>query len=124
MFMPVVPLEPAAVRRALALSERIAASEGLSRNATLNVLDSACIDLVMSLRFPRTADGIRRAHAAFDRLHRAFREEGFYPYRTDIDHMAPDELYGPGPDQDVLRELKRALDPCDVIAPGRYLPRS
>jgi hypothetical protein len=78
----------------------------------------------MSLRFPRTLDGIRRGHSALDRLYRTFWEEGFYPYRADIDHMNADALYGRGPYQDTLRELKRTLDPQSVIAPGRYLPHA
>jgi 4-cresol dehydrogenase (hydroxylating) len=122
MFLPVVPFEPAALRRALSLSEAIAGREGLQRNATLNLLGPNGVDLVVSLRFPRTAEGIRRGHSALDQLHRAFREEGFFPYRADVDHQHADDLYGTGPYRDTLRELKRALDPQGIIAPGRYLP--
>jgi 4-cresol dehydrogenase (hydroxylating) len=123
MFLPVVPFEPGAVRRALALSEAIARDEGLRRNATLNLLDASCVDMVMTLRFPRTADGIRRAHTAFDRLHRTFATEGFFLYRADIEHQDAEVLYGVGPYHDTLRKLKTPLDPQGIIAPGRYLPQ-
>jgi 4-cresol dehydrogenase (hydroxylating) len=123
LFLPVVPLEAAAVRRALALSEAIAGAEGLTRNAILNVLSASCVDLAISVRFPRTADGSRRGHAVLGRLHRAFGQEGLFPYRADIDHQGAAALFGPGPYHDTLRRLKRALDPHGIIAPGRYLPR-
>jgi 4-cresol dehydrogenase (hydroxylating) flavoprotein subunit len=121
-FLPVVPFEPTALRRAFDLSEAIAREEGVRRDITFNVLGPSCVDLVTSIRFPRTPDGIRRGHAALDRLHIAFRREGFFPYRADIDHQAADDLYGSGTYQATLRELKRALDPAGIISPGRYLP--
>src|SRR5262249_28810096 len=105
-----------------ALSEAIAAEEGVRRNATLNLLGPTAVDLVMSLRFPRTADGIRRGHTALDRLVRTFTAEGVFPYPADIHHQGAAELYGTGPYRDPLRELKQALDPQGIIAPGRYLP--
>jgi 4-cresol dehydrogenase (hydroxylating) len=122
LFLSAVPFAPAAVRRALDLSGVIARAEGVRRNLNLNLLGSTCVDLAMSLRFPRTAEGIRRAQAALDRLHGTFRAEGFFPFRADIDHQGADDLYGPGPYQDTLRQLKRALDPAGLFSPGRYLP--
>ncbi len=122
LFLPVVPFEPAALRRALDLSTEAARAEGLRRTAILNLLGPSCVDMAVSLRFPRTPEGARRGHAALDRLHHTFAAEGFYPYRADIDHQASADLYGPGAYQDTLRALKHALDPAGVIAPGRYLP--
>ena len=60
-----------------------------------------------------------RAMACHDELLRRTGELGFLPYRLGVQSMnAP-----PAPRDDysaVLERLKRALDPDDVLAPGRY----
>ncbi len=59
------------------------------------------------------------AMACQDELHRAALELGLPPYRLGIQTMP--SIPGGQPEYvDVLRKLKQALDPNDVLAPGRY----
>lgn len=122
LFLPIVPFEAEVLRRARALVERIADDGGVEHGVVMNVLDATCVDLSVKLSFPRTAEGIARAHAVLERMRAACVAAGFFPYRGDIDHQGADGLFGPGPYRETLRALKRALDPSELLAPGRYLP--
>ncbi|MGW0877340.1 FAD-binding oxidoreductase [Streptomyces sp. NPDC002740] len=119
LFLPIVPFEGTAVRRAAALTRECLAGATTAPGITMNVLDSEALDHVVTLRFPpENPTAVRDAHRTLDRLHEAFAREGFAVYRTDIDH--PLTARGPGPDT-VLRDLLgHALDPHGVLAPGRH----
>ncbi|MER5886135.1 FAD-dependent oxidoreductase [Streptomyces sp. NPDC001941] len=116
MFLPVVSFRGDAVRRA---ADRIAAAlSGTTAppGVTLNVLDADTVDHVVTLGFAaRDPDAVRDAHRTLDRLHASFAEEGWHPYRPDIDHPAPRS-----PDDALRHRLEHALDPAGVFARSRY----
>ncbi|MFF3013767.1 FAD-binding oxidoreductase [Streptomyces sp. NPDC057939] len=119
LFLPIVPFEGEAVRRAAALTRSCLVGRTAAPGITMNVLDSEALDHVVTLGFPpEDAEAVRDAHRTLDRLHESFAREGFGVYRTDIDHpMTPT---GPGPDTAVRDLLGRALDPHGIFAPGRH----
>ncbi|MGW1726845.1 FAD-binding oxidoreductase [Streptomyces sp. NPDC002306] len=119
LFLPIVPFEGTAVRRAAALTRACLAGSTTAPGITMNVLDSQALDHVVTLGFaPENPTAVRDAHHTLDQLHEAFAAEGFAVYRTDIDH--PVTPTGPGPDT-VLRDLLgHLLDPHGVLAPGRH----
>jgi len=122
-FTPVVPFTAAAIADAVRLLDREQAGvgDGLLVGHTLNILPESWVDMVVSIRFPRTQRHAERAHKLLDRLYSQFSKAGFPPYRLDIDHMAvADALRGDYGQESVLRRIKRALDPCDIISRGRY----
>jgi 4-cresol dehydrogenase (hydroxylating) len=62
---------------------------------------------------------IRQAEACEAWLWSAMAEAGFLPYRASIDQMR--RLMGLRPGLfGLVRDLKAALDPNGIIAPGRY----
>lgn len=64
---------------------------------------------------------VRRAEMAETALWHAMTGCGFLPYRTSIDRMQ--DLVGLRPDLfDTVGEIKKALDPNNIISPGRYCP--
>jgi len=75
---------------------------------------------VIDLLYDRTDEAeTRRAHACFDELLHSFAKEGYGVYRANTafaEKVAA--TYGPVK-RDVERRLKRALDPQNLIAPGR-----
>ncbi|MGW1839172.1 FAD-binding oxidoreductase [Streptomyces sp. NPDC002067] len=120
-FLPLVPFTGAAITHARELLDQVQAETGTAAGCTVNALDSDVIDLVVSLRFPRTEADAARAHRALDRIHTLFTEAGFLPYRLDADHH--DWLDRLSPDDGArafVRRLKKSVDPHGVIAPGRY----
>ncbi|MFE3269219.1 hypothetical protein [Streptomyces sp. NPDC059215] len=119
LFLPIVPFEGAAVRRAAALTRECLAGATTPPGITMNVLDSDALDHVVTLGFPpENPTAVRDAHRTLDRLHEAFAREGFTVYRTDIDH--PTTPTAPKPEALLRGRLEGALDPHGVLAPGRH----
>ncbi|MFF2996927.1 FAD-binding oxidoreductase [Streptomyces sp. NPDC057950] len=119
LFLPIVPFEGTAVRRAAALTRECLAGATTPPGITMNVLDPDALDHVVTLGFPpENPTAVRDAHRTLDRLHEAFTREGFTVYRTDIDH--PTTPTGTKPEALLRGRLERALDPHGVIAPGRH----
>jgi len=56
-----------------------------------------------------------------DKLYQTMFSHGFYPYRTDVSKMADMVHCGDPQYLQVLAELKSALDPLGILAPGRYI---
>ncbi|MGI5469308.1 FAD-binding oxidoreductase [Streptomyces sp. CA-132043] len=120
-FLPLVPFTGAAITRARELLDQVQAETGTAAGCTVNALDCDVIDLVVSLRFPRTEQDARRAHHALDRIHELFTGAGFVPYRLDADHHDwIDRLSPDAAARAFVRRLKETVDPRGVIAPGRY----
>ena len=75
---------------------------------------------VIDLLYDRSdAEQMTKAHACFDELLQSFAREGYGVYRANTafaEKVAA--TYGPVK-RDVERRLKRALDPNNIIAPGR-----
>lgn len=117
---PIVPLEGSAVRDMLNVTDRVAAQFDMRAAVTLNLMSDKALEGVVSLDFRRTdRESAKRAHECIRALNQAYLENGYTPYRIDIDNM--DLL----PDAGnafwrTARALKRTLDPNNVLAPGRY----
>ncbi|GAA2966086.1 FAD-binding oxidoreductase [Actinokineospora diospyrosa] len=119
-FLPLLPFTAEAVVKAEELLARVHADTGILAGGTGNVLGADLVDLVVAMKFDR-ADA-RAAHRALDRLYELFSEQGFLPYRLDVDHHGWIDRVGGRPSARAFaRRLKDSLDPTGVIAPGRYL---
>jgi 4-cresol dehydrogenase (hydroxylating) len=76
----------------------------------------------VSITYDRAIDGEDgRARALHDRLLDVLAAEGFHPYRLGIQSFSHMRRVAPSAWK-LLRQLKDALDPDGIIAPGRYLP--
>ncbi|MEV6472048.1 FAD-dependent oxidoreductase [Streptomyces sp. NPDC051657] len=120
-FLPMLPFTGEAVSRARKLLDRVTAETGVDCGMTINGITTELVDLVVTIRFLRTAENTAGAHQALDLLYESFPVNGFLPYRVDIDHMrqVPD-LRRDQSQSDLLHRLKSTLDPNHLIAPGRY----
>jgi 4-cresol dehydrogenase (hydroxylating) len=123
---PVVAFTPGEVTRAATLLESVISRErsrdGLVVGHTINVVPQRWIDFVITIRFGRQSEAAPRAHELLHRIHKAFAEAGFPPYRLDIDHVRnASALPGDVGQEDLLMRLKTALDPTALIARGRYV---
>jgi 4-cresol dehydrogenase (hydroxylating) len=90
--------------------------------ATMNIVSKSAVDLVIALRFKRQTQDIAEAHQVLDALYQAFAQEGFYPYRLDVDHMdflGQQELNSAY--IKILRSIKHVFDPHSIMMPGRYI---
>jgi 4-cresol dehydrogenase (hydroxylating) len=117
---PVVPMTGADVARAVAIVERTTTAAGFEPMITITALDGRAAHLVVPLFFDRArARDDRRALACARLLAERLARRGYYPYRLGVHSMGS----LPRTDRDDLafrRRLKQALDPRQILSPGRY----
>jgi 4-cresol dehydrogenase (hydroxylating) len=101
------------------LEQRVLA-HGLEPNLALTCASARSLHLFLSLLYDRDVPGEdARAQACHDDVMAWLAEHGHVPYRLGIQSMDAVPPMDPG-DAALIATLKRALDPNDVLAPGRY----
>jgi 4-cresol dehydrogenase (hydroxylating) len=121
-YSPLVVADPATVRRYNRFVEQTCVEHGIEPLITLTSLSPQCFDSTVPLLFQSSdAEQTQRAHACYEALLERGRSLGFMPYRLPTAWMnrvvSPEHACWR-----TVSELKAALDPNDVIAPGRYSP--
>lgn len=121
-YSPLVPMKPESVRTYVDMVKGICLRYEMEPLITLTSLSNRCFDSTVPLLFDReNPDQAGRARDCYRALFEAGREHGFLPYRANIDSMAlfvnPDSTFW-----QMASRLKRAVDPENLIAPGRYVP--
>ena len=123
----VAPADAKNARQLMDIVDTVLPEFGFEPAVTLTLLNERCIDAVVSISFDRTAsapDGQRWDELALqcrDKLYQSMFSCGFYPYRTDVSKMAEMVHCGDPQYLQVLADLKHALDPHGILAPGRYI---
>jgi len=98
----------------------IARDHQLELYATINIETESSMVAVTNLLFDRSdAKAMERAKRCADALHAFIKARGLEVYRARADMMA--DVVDPSSDYwKMVRQLKLALDPDNIIAPGRY----
>jgi len=119
---PVLPMRGEDVTRVMGIAGPIFARHGFEPMATLTLLNERALIAVLNVYFDKSLpEEAAQAAACHGELIDALAKEGYYPYRAGLDIMA--KLVEDGDVfWHVAGALKRALDPLDIIARGRYLP--
>ncbi len=120
---PVLPTTGTAAEDMLAIAEPLYRKHGFEALITFTMITERAMIAVTNLSFDqREPDEAAAAKACYDELMAALLEAGFVPYRTGPGGF--EKLYDP---DDVFwqtaQKIKQALDPDQIIAPGRYLPQ-
>jgi 4-cresol dehydrogenase (hydroxylating) flavoprotein subunit len=117
---PTLPLTGRAVERAVQIAERILLAHQIEPLLAMVVQSERTAYLIPLIVYDRDQAGAdARALSAHDAVLAALAGEGFLPYRLGIQSM--NALPTPRDDSAAVhRRIKRALDPADVLAPGRY----
>jgi len=122
-YSPLVPMQPETVRRYLDFLVATMRRHALEPLVTLTSLSERCFDSSVPLLFDRGDEAAtRRAQACYRELLESGRALGFVPYRVHVDAMGW-LTERPSAHWALVERLKRALDPQDIIAPGRYSRR-
>lgn len=122
-YSPLVPMRPTQVRAYVEMVDQVCCEHGIEPLITLTSLSARCFDSTVPLLFERADPAAaERAHACYHALLEAGQAIGCVPYRASIETM---EWFTQAehPHWKLVRELKTAIDPDDLIAPGRYCPR-
>jgi 4-cresol dehydrogenase (hydroxylating) len=123
-YSPLVPMKPARIRAFVTLARALMAEHQFEPLMTLTSLSESLFDSTMPILFDgHSTDATGRAERCYRALFAAGRAEGFVPYRVPV-QMMDLVVDGRRPSWRLVRELKRAVDPAGILAPGRYVPTS
>ncbi len=116
---PVAPAEGHHARRLTALASDILLDHGFEPMISLTMITERSLACVVSIAFDRELPGEDgRALACYHDLIERLASEGYYSYRLGLPAMAKEQ---PGAYSDLLRDMKKMLDPAGILAPGRYV---
>lgn len=119
-YSPLIPMDPAEAERFVSQTTSIAISHGIEPLITLTSLSERCFDSTVPLLFDRSdPEAVARAIACHQHLRGIGCENGWVPYRIGIDEHSW-LVDRSTPFWSLARTLKRAVDPHNVLAPGRY----
>jgi len=118
--LPIIPAAGSDVLEIVRTTRETFAQHGFEAAITVNLMDTKSMEGVVSLAFNRHDEQqTQAAHACIQEMEARYMELGFPPYRVGINsmhHVVRDD----DPYWQTVRELKKALDPNSIIAPGRY----
>ncbi len=117
---PVVPFTSAHVTRAMALAKGISDRHEFDFFVEVIVEGPRSVIMLLGVFFEREDEAdAARARAWYEETRHAFVEQGYPPYRTTTMSMPGSGETNPVAQQ-FLAALKNAVDPQNLIAPGRY----
>src|SRR5699024_237358 len=119
-YAPLVPMKADTVRQFVTMVRQVCTEHGIDPLITLTSLSPRCFDSTVPLLFRRDDEAeTARALACYDALFQAGQARGFLPYRLGAHSMSMATAMQT-PFWRLVRELKQAADPGNIIAPGRY----
>ncbi len=118
--LPIIPASGSTVTEVVADTRDTFARHGFTAAITVNLMGTKAMEGVVSLAFDRRNEAqTKAAHACIQEMEARYMEQGYPPYRVGINSMhhvvSEDDSFWR-----TAREIKKALDPNGIIAPGRY----
>lgn len=117
---PMVPLDGPHTEEILTLCRPLYAEHGFEFTVAMMIGNARTNIALMSIFYDRDdPDETRRAEALYYEIGKVTQAAGYQQYRTSVAYM--DRILAPAPEfLDVSRRIKAALDPNDILAPGKY----
>lgn len=120
-FAPLLPLSPEVAADFTQLAARIMREHGIEPLITLTCFSEQSADSTLPILYdPLDPQALADAHACYQALYAACQAHGYLPYRLNIEHQR--RLAEDGRSWSVVARLKQALDPHNLLSPGRYAP--
>jgi 4-cresol dehydrogenase (hydroxylating) len=119
-FAPIIPMTSEHVARFRQVIEPIFAAHRFETCITFTAVNERCFDCTLPLLYDQTnPEEAKRARACYAELVEACKRHGYVAYRLGLQSMEKetgrDDVFW-----DVVTQLKNALDPGGILAPGRY----
>ena len=120
-YTPLVPMKADLVKQFVEFIKNICTYYRFNPLITLTSLSDKCFDSTVPILFDRYNEKDKnRAIVCYETLFKEGKKLGFIPYRANIDHMdLLDDLSKPY--WEFTCNLKKAVDPNNLISPGRYV---
>lgn len=119
---PTVPFDGANVKKAIDMIEAIIIKYGFEPAISMQCTSERSVHLIASIAWDREVPGEdEKAEQCYDELHIALHSQGYYFYRETTHAMASKIVDQDNTLDDFLKSLKRAVDPNNILAPGRYI---
>lgn len=117
---PIIPATGEAVRQVVQATRETFSKHGFEAGITVNLINAKAVEGVVSLSFDRRdAARAAKAHECIREMEARYTEMGYPPYRVGINSMER-TVREDDPFWRTVRDLKKVLDPNNIIAPGRY----
>ena len=117
---PVAPADGGNVTEMVDIAETTLLERGFEPMISLTMITERSVACVISIAYDRAVPGEDgKAISCYDELQRRLTAQGYYPYRLGIQSM--DLLAADSARATFLNALKRAIDPNNILAPGRYV---
>ena len=120
---PVAPNDGSHAARLSDLATEIVLRHGFEPMISITVLTDRTLSCILSLGYDREIPGEdERVRTCYNELLDRLASQGYYSYRLGVGAMS--RMNDSTAYQDILALLKGALDPNQVLAPGRYVQAS
>lgn len=121
---PLVPLTAKDIRKHVEIVNQVCPKHNINPLITLTIFSAQCCDSTIPILFNReNTQDIANAKNCHTELLSKEGAEGYLPYRLGIDKMT--DLINPDlPCWKFATTIKKAIDPNQIIAPGRYVPKN
>jgi 4-cresol dehydrogenase (hydroxylating) len=119
-FAPVAPLSGSHVNRVLDLCRPVFREHGFDFSVSVIVVNPRSAVVLMEIFYDKADPAeTARARILYEQLCGLTARAGYQQYRANVANMH--RLLEPVPQYHrLLDSMKRAVDPCDTLAPGRY----
>ena len=118
---PVAPLDGNCAKEINSITRDIFTKHGFEPMISLTLLTERCLGCILTIAYDRHVPGEdAKAMACYDELLATLLDAGYYPYRLGVHSM---DLLAKGSHsyQNLLGQIKAAIDPQNILAPGRYI---
>lgn len=121
-FSPLVPMDAPVVRDYVQEVTEICLAHEIDPMITLTAFSSRCFDSTIPILFSKQVAGdAENAKKCYEKLLKECSRMGFFPYRLNIDQMNGLFENPNVPAFWMAQQIKNALDPDHLMAPGRYI---
>lgn len=121
-FTPLIPLRMKDIRQYTETVKRVCKANKIEPLITMTTLSEKCVDSSVPILFDRTnSEECSNAKKCYLELFEECSKLGFLPYRMGVDNMylATENKTS---FWNLVSKLKDAIDPSNILSPGRYCP--
>ncbi|HAA14877.1 MAG TPA: hypothetical protein DCE41_25580 [Cytophagales bacterium] len=121
-FAPLIPFEPKALLHYIHTVEEECTRTGIEPLITLTTLSGSVVSSTVPILYRKDegAEAVEVANRTYTKLLHACAKQGVFPYRLPVTHQ--EEFTKRLKGTPLAQVIKQALDPQQILAPGRYLP--